>query len=129
MIITGIAVKIVAPLRGRQARSQDVHAAPVPPKECIKGRYYCDMCPLSFAYPGGLKTHENNNCPYTPKIYTCSFCSRALSNKQSKIDHESIHRTDHQYECPHCQHKLYSRSGIYHHQKKLCTALPDETVA
>ena len=68
----------------RKNRSQD---GPVPEKEQIKGRVYCDKCLKSYTEQKALMRHQKQKCGVEEKNFKCGQCDKEYFHEEGLLEH------------------------------------------
>ncbi|XP_005100958.1 zinc finger protein 814 [Aplysia californica] len=108
-------------------------------------RFFCDLCPRSYASRGSLVTHMKNHsgnfdhkCDYCDKRfktgsevrihhrthtreqpYSCRYCGKRFSRSSTKVSHERIHTDERPYPCNICGSAFRLGSTLKKHQKRV----------
>ena len=100
----------------RKNRSQD---GPVPEKDWIKGRFYCDKCSKSYAEQKALTRHQNQRCGVEEKKFKCGQCDKEYFHEEGLLEHLAAkHDGVPPHVCNVCQGRFIYRKHLREHKQK-----------
>ena len=68
----------------RKNRSQD---GPVPEKDQIQGRFYCDNCSKSYTEQKALMRHQKKRCRGEENDFKCGQCDKEYFHEERLLEH------------------------------------------
>ena len=68
----------------RKNRSQD---GPVPEKDQIQGRFYCDKCSKSYTEQKALMRHQKKRCRGEENDFKCGQCDKEYFHEEGLLEH------------------------------------------
>ena len=99
----------------RKNRSQD---GPVPEKDWIKGRFYCDKCSKSYTEQKALTRHQKKRCGIEVKEFKCGKCDKEYFHEEGLLEHLAAkHDGVPPHVCNVCQGRFIYRKQLREHKE------------
>ena len=99
----------------RKNRSQD---GPVPEKDQIQGRFYCDKCSKSYTEQKALTRHQKKRCGIEKKEFKCGKCEKEYFHEEGLLEHLAAkHDGVPPHVCNVCQGRFIYRKNLREHKE------------
>ena len=99
----------------RKNRSQD---GPVPEKDQIQGRFYCDKCSKSYTEQKALTQHQKKRCGIEKKEFKCGKCEKEYFHEEGLLEHLAAkHDGVPPHVCNICQGRFIYRKNLREHKE------------
>ena len=99
----------------RKNRSQD---GPVPEKDQIQGRFYCDKCSKSYTEQKALTRHQKKRCGIEKKEFKCGKCDKEYFHEEGLLEHLAAkHDGVPPHVCNVCQGRFIYRKNLREHKE------------
>ena len=99
----------------RKNRSQD---GPVPEKDQIQGRFYCDKCSKSYTEQKALTRHQKKRCGIEKKEFKCGKCEKEYFHEEGLLEHLAAkHDGVPPHVCNICQGRFIYRKNLREHKE------------